>query len=151
MTNNAPDYNDNLYFEKLQKKQNVANEKLQDLTEQLKKGKLPVGWYYVLKDGKIEMLEYSCDVFLDVDVPLDNNEITQVLAPVPSYEEWKEIVESEAKSHLQADSYYGKILDLKDLLKECKIYVENFIESSTLINNHHISYILLQRLNEVLK
>lgn len=39
---------------------------------------------------------------------------------------------------------------LKELLKESKIYVENFIESSTLINEHHVSYILLQRIKEVL-
>ena len=39
----------------------------------------------------------------------------------------------------------------KDLLKEAKIYVENFIEGSTTINNHHISYTLLQRIKEVLK
>ena len=40
---------------------------------------------------------------------------------------------------------------LKELLKKAKIYVENFIESSTTINDHHISYILLQQINEVLK
>lgn len=40
---------------------------------------------------------------------------------------------------------------LKELLKEAKIYVENFIESSTIINDHHVSYILLQRIKEVLK
>jgi len=40
---------------------------------------------------------------------------------------------------------------LKELLKETKIYVENFIEGSTTINDHHVSYILLQQINEELK
>ena len=40
---------------------------------------------------------------------------------------------------------------LKELLKESKIYIENFIESSTTINDHHISYFLLQQIKEVLK
>lgn len=44
--NNTPDYKDNLYFEKLQKTENVANnvtnENSQDLTEQWKKGELEI-------------------------------------------------------------------------------------------------------------
>lgn len=51
--------------------------------------------------------------------------------------------------------HYLKIIDenqkLKELLKEAKIYIENFIEGSTTINDHHISYILLQQIKKVLK
>ena len=64
-----------------------------NLTEQFKKGELPEGWYYVKKNGEIEMLEYNCGVFLSVDVPLDEDEISEVLAEVPTYEEWQQLKE----------------------------------------------------------
>lgn len=97
MTNNTQDYNDNLYFEKLQKSKNVANnvanENSQDLTEQWKKGELPPRYYYI-KDNKnkIEIDEYvqwykergqkSWKSFVYYKV-------MEVLAPVPTFDEWK--------------------------------------------------------------
>ena len=51
----------------------------------------------------------------------------------------------------EIDNRLKEIEKLKELLKESKIYVENFIEGSTIINEHHISYILLQRIKETLK
>lgn len=62
------------------------------LTEQLKKGKLPIGRYYI-KD-------ITGDIFIDLYTnngciigfeDFADNEISEVLAPVPSYEEWQEL------------------------------------------------------------
>lgn len=62
-------------------------------------------WYYCkMKDGDIQMLERGSDYFLSGDVPLLNNEVKEVLAPVPSYEEWQEKLKENAQ--------------LKELLKE---------------------------------
>lgn len=174
MTNNTPDYEDNLYFE--EKKMDCKNCPYTDeycasgdcernadvsktLTEQWEKGELPPRYYYI-KDNKnkIEIDEYvqwykergqkSGKSFIYYKV-------MEVLAPVPSYEEWKDL---KSKLQLKETAYdfdtarlEEQNAQLKDLLKECKIYVENFIEGSTLINEHHISYILLQRIKEVLK
>ena len=62
-----------------------------DLTEQWKKGELPEGWYWVKNvtwSECINMLYNWSDTFLDGDVPVDNDKIIEVLAPVPSYEEY---------------------------------------------------------------
>lgn len=70
-----------------------------NLTEQWKKGKLPEGKYWVKYEhwtDTVEMLDYCVGMFLDIDVPIDNDRIEQILAPVPSYEEWKDL-----KSKLQ--------------------------------------------------
>lgn len=115
----------------------------------IKKEDMTDGLYYVKEKHGVEVGDWDSDHKQWNGIW--GGDDTEVLAPVPSYYEWKELIENEAKSHLQADSYYNEILELKDLLKECKIYVENFIEGSTLINKHHISYILLQRIKEVLK
>ena len=134
MTNNTPDYN-NLYFEEkdckncpytdeycasgdcneIQAKDVACNEI--SLTEKWKKGELPSGkYYYISTIYYPEIIQNYVGGFYD----WEDGEIEQILAPVPTFDEWKEMVESEAKSHLQADSYYNKILELKDLLKECR-------------------------------
>ena len=88
----------------------------------------------------------------------------EILGEVPSYEEWKELIESEAKSHLQADSYYNKILDLKALLKECSIAntaligIMDWLRKSTIPEQRESceklfdnTQILQKQLDEVLK
>lgn len=78
---------------------NDRGKAMTDLTEQWKKGELPEGWYWVKRvtwSECINMLYNWSDTFLDGDVPVDNDEITEVLAKVPSYEEWKDL-----KSKLQ--------------------------------------------------
>ena len=78
-----------------------------ELTEQWKKGELPEGWYWVrIKTWceYITMLYYTSDIFLDGDVPVDNDKIIEVLAPVPSYDEWQAKLEENTQ--------------LKELLKE---------------------------------
>lgn len=57
------------------------------LTEQWCDGTLEEGWYYVVIewDDEIRMLYFDGDYFLDTDVPLDNDNIKEVLAPVLPY------------------------------------------------------------------
>ena len=125
MTNNTPDYNDNLYFATSQSPRNHLATKPQavDLTDKWKKGELPAGCYYiedagiyrtVYKSERDDVLEYEHNVYIP------EMEDCIIVAPVPSYDEFNTLVESEMKSHLQADNYYNQLLEIKDLLKECK-------------------------------
>lgn len=145
MTNNTPDYKDNLYFEekkmdckncpftdeycasgdcnKIQAKDVACNKIL--LTEQCRRGELPEGWYWVKRvtwSECINMLYYWSDTFLDGDVPVDNDEIMEVLAPVPSYEEWK----ASYNCMLENEVLRLKNAQLKELLKEVKDYLPEF-------------------------
>lgn len=67
-----------------------------DLTEQWKKGELPSGWYWVeLKEGTF--VDGKKSIILDYLFEFTNDFerhpylVEQVLAPVPSYEEWQAI------------------------------------------------------------
>lgn len=64
------------------------------LTEQWRDGTLPEGWYYVVRewDDEIRMLYFEGDYFLDTDVPLDNDNIKEVLGPVPDYMDCKGLI-----------------------------------------------------------
>ena len=77
------------------KSQNTKNEQQKDLcitseqlTEQWKKGELPYAEYYIKLGGG----EYTNDVW-DIDGWQSFNKkgdvVVEVLAPVPSYEEWQ--------------------------------------------------------------
>lgn len=134
--NNEPDY-DNLYFEPKAKG---------TLTEQWKRGELPEGWYYVIKTGDVEMLEYCCDCFLAGDVPLIDNEVTEVLAPVPSYEEWK----ASYNCMLENEVLRLKNAQLKELLKECKEVIKNV---DTYYGNYDATngYLVIKKIDEVLR
>lgn len=105
MTNNTPDYEDNLYFE--EKKMNckhcpytdeycasgdcneiqakdVACNKI-SLTEQWKKGELPSGWYYIKLWKGCNVIDYFIgNQFLRYD----DSDIDEILTPLPSYDEW---------------------------------------------------------------
>lgn len=69
-----------------------------DLTEQLKKGELPEGHYYV-KDGENIIAELLDGYFYNDGQPMTSftGGVDEVLAPVPSYEDWKEKLEENAK------------------------------------------------------
>ena len=57
-----------------------------DLTEQWKKGELEQGWYYI-NSGDID---YKYSKYNSADFFVTPHEdIKEVLAPVPSYEEWQ--------------------------------------------------------------
>ena len=62
-----------------------------NLTEQWKKGELDAGWYYIELNEPFDKIHkdisyYSLGSF---DIEVDSNYIIEVLAPVPSYEEWQ--------------------------------------------------------------
>ena len=123
-----------------------------DLTEQWKKGELPEGVYYCNTGYTVEILftwgkNYHQLTNNKDEVYIPEMDDCEILAPVPSYGEWQ----ASYNCMLENEVLRLKNAQLKELLKESKVYVENFIEGSTIINDHHISYILLQRINEVLK
>ena len=98
--------------------QNTENEQQNNLcttlTEQWKKGELEDGFYYFrMPDGTTDIAsEYKLIRYILVR---DADKI-EVLAPVPSYEEWKAAYECQLmESEL--------VLTLKELLKECRPYV----------------------------
>lgn len=100
MSNNEPDYKDNLFFEP---------KPSGTLTEQWKKGELPTGWYY------IKIVDIIFIDFFEGKEWKNKKDIyiSEVLAPVPSYEEW-------GKAYERVVSENEAIITLKELLKECR-------------------------------
>ena len=95
-----------------------------DLTEQWKKGELPSGWYYTkLWKGCNIIDKFIGNQFLRYD----DSDIVEVIAPVPSYEEWQRVLHYAGKYECE---YTSCVMDyenlkeenqqLKELLKECK-------------------------------
>lgn len=84
-----------------------------NLTEKWKKGELPEEWYYI---KLIPDFEYTDDIVFYTGECFhfySGEDIEQVLAPVPSYEEWKKAYECVVSEN-------EEITTLKELLKECK-------------------------------
>lgn len=108
---------------------NVANENSQDLTERWLKKQIPEDTYYIeCADGTFDYLIYMNDDDPEIDRHLMN--IKKVLEPVPSYEKWRALNEN-MDSVMQTNQAMGKkLLQLKELLKECetplKVYNEMF-------------------------
>lgn len=128
-----------------------------DLTEQWKKGELPVDkdYYIKLKCGFI-LIDYYCQLYDNCHFPIDigfdsipEDDITEVLAPVPSYEELQnmnkavnecmaaniKLVEKMKALNGNMDSVMQtnqalckKLAELKELLKECKEPLEVFAD-----------------------
>ena len=67
---------------------NVAQGNSQDLTEQWEKGELEIDRYYYVKyaDGSVEIQLYVGGFLMRTD-----NKVIEVLAPVPSYEEYSRL------------------------------------------------------------
>lgn len=114
---------------------NVANENSQDLTEQWKKGELPSGYYYVKNEfGNIFPSDYSEDYDCINDTVIKDfftevSEIKQVLAPVPSYDEWFKIKNlaslSECLQEKNIECLHREN-KLKELLKDCRLAVFDY-------------------------
>lgn len=117
---------------------NVAQGNSQDLTEQWKKGELEEGFYYIIKEKGNEEFDYWFGEFWENSWNFD---IKEVLAPVPSYEEWQELKEaSDGLSKLmfkslmnrfvKADEKREKLAEenqqLKELLLECRGLLDNY-------------------------
>ena len=109
-----------------------------NLTKQWKKGELPDGFYYVyLKHLRLFDIATSSTLFGILE--RGNENCLEVLAPVPSYEEWQELKEaSDGLSNLMSKSLMNRFVkadeereklaeenqQLKELLKECKRYID---------------------------
>lgn len=135
----------------------------EELTADWKEGKLKSGLYWVNFKEKIVIAE--CTVFGDVSRPFEIEiktdfmiKISKVLAPVPTYDEYKamqdhilylekciSIYEQKEKQHTNDSIEYNKLEkennNLRDLLKECKQHL--YFQKR--INNEVIT--LLTRIN----
>jgi hypothetical protein len=100
------------------------------LTEQWKNGELKDGWYYILfTNEKLIGIDGCTDsVFWHTD-----NKILKVLTPVPTYEEWEELQESnDGLSKLMFKSLMNRFVKadeererLEEQLKEANEVIEN--------------------------
>ena len=111
-----------------------------NLTKQLKKGELlPEGLYWVKHDGVINILD-------ELEIPL--TDVDEVLAEVPSYEEWKAKIEENTK--------------LKEQLKECELWFTGVVGNMNdkncgehnrnlpIGNFEHVFKVFSQKINQVL-
>lgn len=138
----------------------------EELTADWKEGKLKSGLYWVNFKEKIVIAE--CTVFSDVSRPFEIEiktdfmiKISKVLAPVPTYDEYKamqdhilylekciSIYEQKEKQHTNDSIEYNKLEkennNLRGLLKECKQHL--YFQKK--INNEIIT--LLVRINVAL-
>ena len=108
------------------KSQNTKNEQQKDLcitseqlTEQWKKGELPNGYYWIrLSWGGMIIMAYhtAFDGLFELDGHYyDSDEISEVLAPVPSYDEWQASETSIAYNELAKENE-----ELKEILERHK-------------------------------
>lgn len=110
--------------EMLQKTENVANENSQDLTSQWKKGEFIIcnagkcQYYYVQNEKQQEVIKTEYCLFDD------NSPNWQVLAPVPSYEEYLSLTYAKEEDEKIIAEYEEENAQLKELLKECKDLIE---------------------------
>ena len=140
------------------KSQNTKNEQQKDLcitseqlTEQWKKGEIPNGYYWIRLSwgGMIIMAYYTgFDGLFELDDHYyDSDEISEVLAPVPSYEEWQ----ASYNCMLENEVLRLKNAQLKELLKECIPYFNALVEKRLKLEYIPQVYELLTKINEVLK
>ena len=98
------------------------------LTEQWKKGELEFGkeYYVHFEDGEIDTAQW-CYYTNQNKYGFDVDEVKEVLAPVPSYEEWK----SMGKFAMEAMKVAEENQQLKELIKECyKMLAQYHVENS---------------------
>jgi hypothetical protein len=95
---------------------NVADENSQDLTEQWRKGELPEGFYFVNDGAEVTIDYYLCDYW---ERHLDSH-IYKVLAEVPDYVEWRNMVNCACEEHEANKRFIEENDKLKELLRECQ-------------------------------
>lgn len=100
----------------------------EELTEEWKAGKLPAGWYYLnFENGEIELQNNCIGGFL----MSRDNKVMQVLAPVPTYDEYKAMQEqiADQRAELESARWYQTVQNedigkLRGLLKDIKLFFE---------------------------
>lgn len=102
-----------------------------NLTELWKKSELEQGWYYVKNEfGNIFISEYSKDYdFIGERVIsgffTEVSEIIEIICEVPDYAMWKNYVNGYCDEHEYNLKLSEENQQLKELLKECKDYLED--------------------------
>lgn len=93
-----------------------------NLTEQMKKGKLPDGFYWIeFKDGEILPTTFSSmHGFICCDSLCDDENIKQILEEMPSYEEWDKLNNACHELEKETACLTVDIVKLKELLKDCR-------------------------------
>lgn len=104
-----------------------------DLAEQWKKGELPEGHYYIKTRSETNIDEYI-QWYKDHGIPSEKSfayfNVQQVLAPVPSYDEYKDL---KSKLQLKETAYdfdtarlEAENAQLKELLEECRLAIFDY-------------------------
>ena len=145
------------------------------LTELWQKGELPEGWYYLKVDEEIANYPVIAECVIDYALghtdsyffDYDEGNLEQVLAPVPSYDEWQEsekyinsleekikIYERKEKQHTNDSIAYNELSKENEKLKEAVELIEKGLQE--IIEGYRMTPIsraelLLKELNEVLK
>ena len=105
------------------------------LTEQWRDGTLEDRDYYVLRDDEeVVKLTWSVGLFLDTDVPLygeDEKRIKEVLAKVPSYEEYKDLYDSNKQLMTHIKTCEQQIERLQEQLKEANEVIKWYAQPDT--------------------
>lgn len=98
---------------------NVAQQNSQDLTKLWKRGKLEFGkeYYVRFEDGEISTARW-CYYTNQDRYGFDVDDIVEVLAPVPSYEEYKDLKLHDEKATIKLGEKIIENDKLKSLLKE---------------------------------
>ncbi|MBQ7284671.1 MAG: hypothetical protein IJW72_00245 [Alphaproteobacteria bacterium] len=95
-----------------------------NLTEQWKKGKLDHGWYYIKYRGA-----YKTDQWQGYYWENSWNEnVEEVIAPVPSYDDWVYLHKARNDAHEIVESLTQENQQLKELLRECKTPIDLLIK-----------------------
>lgn len=135
---------------------NVAQSNSQDLTEQLKNGKLPAGCYYVLLT--------TDEVISDLYNPYGYFEtceglVKKVLEPSPNYGEWRYLNKENKQLRKWCEEFDALNVakenkQLKELLQKCKVAFKiyaNEDETCGLEEENKYAKHLLTKIDEVLK
>lgn len=108
---------------------NVANKNSQDLTAQWKKGELPEGHYYIKTRSETNIDEYI-QWYKDHGIPSEKSfayfNVTEVLAEVPDYVEWRNMVNCACEEHEANKRFIEENAQLKELLKECRLAIFDY-------------------------
>ena len=102
---------------------------MNDLTEKWKNGELPIGWYYTkLWEGCNIIDEFIGNQFLRYD----DSDIVEVIAPVPSYEEWQRVLHYAGKYECE---YTSCVMDYENLKEENKMLRDSAKRWQTMYEN----------------
>ena len=116
-----------------------------DLTEKWKKGELPAGRYWVkYRSGRIDDWDLLGGKTIET-----KPEIVEVLAEVPDYVEWRNMVNCACEEHEANKRFIEENTKLKELLRECRPALVRFVSYDDSEENARI--LLMNKINEVLK